>query len=294
MKKKKKKRDTITTFIRTFCAAAAVVSAAYLLYHITGYTIQDIEHNSVQQEFEVPETIAPTLSAEMENVLRQYEAIVPSESSTEDKKQEAAIVPISRADAIYLYSKQALKSYDHAGLTSRNEDYRCWIDIPGTKISYPVVQSKDNNDYLTTSFDREERRSGSIFIDANIKDIHDVQNVVIHGHNMKNGSMFGTLPSYKSISFYNNHPFVYLYTPDETLVYQIFSAYTIPANDTVLELYQAKFPDNETYGHFMQTVKKNSLYEIEADLSVKKQLLTLSTCTNQSKYRFVIHAIRLQ
>ena len=297
MKKNKKKRDTASTVIRIFCAAAAVASAAYLLYHIAGYIIQDMENNSVQTEFEVDKFLEPTLSAEMEELLKQYESSSSSETSPDKEKtkeKEEQATPLTREEALYLYSRQSLKSYDHAGLAARNEDYRCWIDIPGTKISYPVVQSQNNTDYLTVSFDKEERRSGSIFIDANIKDIHDVQNLVIHGHNMKSGSMFGTLPSYKSISFYNNHPFVYIYTPDATMVYQIFSAYTIPANDSVLSLYQSKFPDNENYMIFLENIRKNSLYEIDTDLSPEKQILTLSTCTNQSRYRFVIHAIRYQ
>lgn len=191
-----------------------------------------------------------------------------------------------------IYLAQGQKQYNHEGLKAVNSDYCGWLDIPGTSISYPVVQSEDNVEYLTRSFEGKKRSSGSIFVDANIRDIKKTRNLVIHGHNMKSGSMFAMLPSYKNISYYNKHPFIYLYTPDETMVYQVISAYTLKHDANEEVAYQGVFADNEDFKNFVSGLLNRSVIDTNVDGIDEEQILTLSTCVNHSTSRFIVHAVR--
>ena len=82
---------------------------------------------------------------------------------------------------------------DFEGLKAQNPDVVAWIQIPALDISYPVVQGKDNSYYLHHMFDGKENKNGSIFIDYHNQPEFTDSNTIVYGHNMKNGSMFGTL-----------------------------------------------------------------------------------------------------
>ena len=156
------------------------------------------------------------------------------------------------------------------------------------------MQSQDNTDYLKKNFDGTRRGSGSIFIDAGIRDYQKTRNLIIHGHDMKSGSMFGTLSSYGSLSFYNKHPFIYLYTPDSTLVYQVFAAYVVPKDIDTNLVYRIAFANTEAYEAFLETLTERSVIQTGVVPSSDRQILTLSTCANRGKNRFIVHAIRYQ
>jgi len=281
-------RYKLFSFIQFLLIVLAGILIGYIGIHLTQYKEAEKEYQSIQSAYELEETRPPELS---DQLLAEVEIETEVESQT---LQQESIVPISEKQVLTIYSKQSLKQYDHGGLSNINEDYRCWLDIPGTKISYPVVQSRDNQEYLTTTFEKESRSSGAIFIDGNIDDISEVDNIVLHGHNMKDGSMFGSLPSYKDVSYYNAHPLIYIYSEKETRVYQVISVYSMVANTEVLALYQNTFSDEEEKAAFYEEILSSSFYQTREEIAYDKQLLTLSTCTNQNKYRFIVHAQRYQ
>lgn len=86
-------------------------------------------------------------------------------------------------------------------LKSINSEYKFWINIPNTEIDYPVVQSKDNEFYLKNNFYREEDIAGTIFIDCE-NDISNDKNLILYGHNMRNGSMFADINKFKEKDFF--------------------------------------------------------------------------------------------
>ena len=97
---------------------------------------------------------------------------------------------------------------DFEGLLKINDDLVGWIYIDGTNVDYPIVHGPDNNFYLYKMFDGNYNRSGSIFMDgANSADFSD-KHTLIHGHHMKNDTMFSGLPKYKDQQFYAQHPVV--------------------------------------------------------------------------------------
>ena len=115
-------------------------------------------------------------------------------------------------------------SVDHAALKAQNPDYKGWLYVPGLEISYPVVRGKDNDYYLHHTYEGTENTSGCIFIDSGCaKDMGDY-NTFIYGHNMKNGSMFGSLKKLLTDpSPIVDNPYIYFYTEDGVYAYRTYS-----------------------------------------------------------------------
>lgn len=282
------RRELIGAVIRIILAMASMGLAIYLFLMLGTYIKQNAENNRIKEKYEISETIEPSLP---EN--DSLSLTIQATDSENSGMGESKAAPITQEDAVRIYLQQPLKSYDHAGLKALNADYTAWMDIPGTSISYPVVHSKDNRDYLTCSIEGKKRSSGTIFIDANIHDFKTTKNLVVHGHNMKSGSMFGQLPSYRNMDYYNRHPFVYLYTEDDVMVYQVVSAYVMPHNMDEELAYQHVFSDDEEYEAFVSRLLARSEINTGVD-PADRDMLTLSTCVNSSSSRFIVHAVRFQ
>ena len=119
---------------------------------------------------------------------------------------------------------------DFDALREKNDDVVAWIYCPDTPINYPVVQAADNEAYLHRLLDGSKNSAGTLFMDfRNSSDFSD-WNSVIYGHNMKNGSMFGTLMDYKTQSYFDAHPKVFLLTPEQDYVVKIVAGFVTPAD----------------------------------------------------------------
>ena len=176
---------------------------------------------------------------------------------------------------------------DFAGLKAVNPDVIAWIQIPALDISYPVVQGKDNAYYLHHLFSGESNINGSIFVDCHNQPDFTDQNTIVYGHNMKNGSMFGTLDKYQDKELFEQHPEFYLYLPDKILKYRIFSCY---AGRTGSEGYRYHFPEAEDFQTFLDTVSSYRDYDTGTELSATDRIVTLSTCVNSRRnYRYLVH-----
>ena len=168
-----------------------------------------------------------------------------------------------------------------------NKDAIAWIRFKSIKeISYPVMQAKDNAYYLHRNTKKEYSFAGSIFMDYhNSRDFSD-QNTIIYGHNMANGSMFGNLKELMDASFYEKHPFFYIYTRDgRVLKYRIFSASVV---NPVSDIYTYAFGSLEKYQEYLSTWIGNSLYDTGERPSVSDHIVTLSTCTQHGSKRFAV------
>ena len=131
---------------------------------------------------------------------------------------------------------QALKDMDFSALRQQNPDVLGWILIPGTRVSYPVVQGTDNSYYLDHTWRGGKNSVGAIFMECrNSGDLSDF-NTIIYGHRMNNRSMFGTLSQYKSRSYWQAHPYVYLTDDSGTHRYEIFAAGEVSVDSDVYRL----------------------------------------------------------
>lgn len=159
-----------------------------------------------------------------------------------------------------------------------NDDYLFWISIPNTNINYPVVKSKDNEDYLYTNFINEPNKGGSIFLDAgNSLDYMNDDNLVIHGHNMKDKSMFGSLSKFLTSEYLSENKIIYIYLEDKILEYEVFSAY-VTDGETFPYVYN--FLNNDEFNNYLNLVISKSYNSLNYFDDGKRNLLTLSTCTN--------------
>ncbi|MEG1537537.1 MAG: class B sortase, partial [Clostridiales bacterium] len=157
--------------------------------------------------------------------------------------------------------------------------------------NYPITKSADNRDYLKIASTGERSVAGSIFMDyRNTADFSD-RNTIIYGHNMKNGSMFGTLDAYEDKKYWEDHPKIYIFTETTTYVYEIYTAAEISAN---VDYYKVKLVDDQAYANYLTATVGNALYETGVIPTIEQKILTLSTCTTNHKNRFVIQGVLLE
>ena len=175
-------------------------------------------------------------------------------------------------------------------LQAQNPDTVGWIEIPGTTISYPLMQTGDDSYYLNHTFSNKVNSAGSIFVETlNSSDFTDLH-TIIYGHNMKNGSMFAGLKNYASPSYLVAHPTVYIDLADGTHAYQIFSVYESPSES---DSYTIGFAPDEQYEEFLQTLKGRSAYDTGVTVTKDDYIITLSTCTKSGEHRYLVHAKKI-
>lgn len=173
------------------------------------------------------------------------------------------------------------------GLKAQNPDVAAWIQIPALSVSYPVVQGKDNSYYLHHMFDGQENKNGSIFIDYHNQPDFTDSNTIIYGHNMKNGSMFGTLDRYQEKSLFEQYPCFYIYLPDGILEYRVVSCY---AGRTGSVGYTYRFPEQEDFQDFLEKILSYASYNTGTEVTDTDHIVTLSTCVNSNRnYRYLVH-----
>lgn len=180
-------------------------------------------------------------------------------------------------------------SVDFDSLMQKNADTVAYLKVKNTKINYAVVKAKDNKYYLTHSFYKKGNAAGWVFADYHNKYDGADRNLVIYGHNMKNGSMFGTLKKTLQKKWYTNkdNQIITLATPDGVHKYQVFSVYSIPVEDYYIN---TEFKNNDEFYKFLKKIKSRSYYDFKVDLEKTDKILTLSTCNSAGKNRTVLHA----
>ena len=172
-------------------------------------------------------------------------------------------------------------------LKRQNPETVAWLTVPGTRIDYPVVQARDNDYYLTHSFDKSVNQAGWVFADFrnNFTDLS--QNTIIYGHAYLSGVMFGTLKEVLGKAWYSkeeNH-YLTLVTEQAVTTWKVFSVYHITTTDDYLK---TSFNNETEQADFVNLVKSRSAYDFKT-LPVTGKMLTLSTCYTSAQ-RVVLHA----
>lgn len=177
---------------------------------------------------------------------------------------------------------------DFKSLKEQNSDTVCYLKVSGTKIDYVVVKGEDNSYYLNHNFNKEYNSAGWIFMDYH-NNLVDNRNIVIYGHNMRDGSMFGSLDSTlkKEWQEDKNNQKIMLVKEDGTYYYQVFSTYTIEPEEYYIK---TDFSSNDNFYSFIKELKSRSNYDYNVEVNENDKILTLSSCTNSGKNRVVLHA----
>ena len=190
------------------------------------------------------------------------------------------------------------KNIDFGPLWTINKDIYAYIEIPGTDISYPILQSKnDNSYYLNYTIEGINGLPGSIYTENyNTKDFMD-RNTVIYGHNMKNGTMFAQLYNYSDTKFFNENQYINIYLPDKVLKYQIFAA-VIYDDRHILGNFD--FTKVEKFKEYLAEIKnlKNPLCQFDDSVKVDEgdKIITLSTCMpgDLPNNRWLVEAVLIE
>ena len=183
---------------------------------------------------------------------------------------------------------------DFAALQQQNPDVYAWIQVPGTEVDYPILQSSnDNTYYLNHTIDGEEKKEGAIFTENyNTKTFED-PNTVIYGHDMKNGSMFQSIHKYMDRSFFDNNRDIVIYMPDQILHYKIFAAY-LTDNRHLLMNYN--FWSKDEYQQYLSSIfsmrDMNAFIDTSTEVTTEDKIITLSTCyAGISTQRYLVQAV---
>ncbi|MBQ6796687.1 MAG: class B sortase [Clostridia bacterium] len=194
-----------------------------------------------------------------------------AESVYEDTANQAVtVVETSQTDA----SKPPI-TVDLAALQSENSSIIGWIYCEGTPINYPVVQSTDNEYFVRRMPDGTRNQAGSIFMDYRCSPTCQDTNTIIYGHNMKNGSMFASLKSFSSQSFYDAHPVVWFFTPAQTYRVELVAGYVTSTSSEAFEM----FTDRENMLSFLNSAVSKSSFVSTVDPAGVEQVMTLATCS---------------
>ena len=182
---------------------------------------------------------------------------------------------------------------DFDSLKKKNNDTVGYLKVNNTNIDYVVVKAKNNDYYLNYNFNKKWSSSGWIFADFRNKIDDSDKNIVIYGHSMKSGTMFGTLRNTLKKEWYKNkdNRTIMFATKDGTYYYEVFSVYSIMSEDYYIS---TDFNSDYEFNKFIKTIKNRSIYNFKVDINNDDKILTLSSCYNTRGKRVVVHAKRIK
>lgn len=204
------------------------------------------------------------------DVAQQFVSMPTAGQTTQDAPQETP--PIS---------------VDFAALIKENADVVGWIYCEDTPINHPVLQGEDNSHYLHRMFDGSRNNAGSIFMDCRNDAEFSHHNTLLYGHNMKNGTMFGTLSNYADQAYFDQHPVIWLLTPEQTYRMEVIAGMVAPPDSQAYGLFDAQSALQE---HLLRLVEQSD-FDAQADVSLVQRVVTLSTCSYEyERARYILVA----
>ncbi len=274
---------------------AVVLAVAFFGYFVYA-EVSDIQHTReleqrAKEAREKQEQEAAKAETEVGNDISTDEVTVTEEVQGEED-------PFARTNLVDASTLQILPEY--ADFVAQNPDMVGWLSIQGTKVEYPVVQKPEDNDfYLDHDFDQSENSAGSIFADYRSDIVNPTTNTILYGHNMKNGTMFGSLKNYLDESFFKEYRYIQFDTIYEHRLYQVVSvglsevAYQDEDSYRYYDFIQAN--NMEEWQAFVNNINSMTIYQSDITLEPSDEILTLSTCNSYTEDgRLFIIAKRIQ
>ncbi len=220
------------------------------------------------------------------NLLNELSFTENITNNIDNEKQSEIIIGKVKTERMLKLEKLQLENSDIIG----------WIEIENTNINYPVLQGEDNSYYMNHNYKKQKSANGSIFLDKDYNFDLPSSNLLLYGHNMKNGTMFQHLLKYRDKTFYISHPVIRFTTNNEDVNYEIISVFEsrvyYKSEKNVFRYYYFINAENEgQYNEYVTNAKNASLYDTGKSAKYGEQLLTLSTCSYHTKNgRFVLVA----
>ena len=243
-KQKSRKLSGIRLVLVVLCVCVACFSAYKLIGILKEYKQGADTYNDVEEAAFIP----------------------PGHDTSDDPDASESLVPDVDFDALKQISSNA------AG----------WLYSPGTVINYPVAKTNNNDYYLTHLIDGTSNANGCFFVDYRNSDGFADPNTVIYGHRMKNGAMLSSIANYNKQEYYDEHPVMYLITPDGKYELQIFSAYITEATSAA---YKRTFDSDAKFTEWINDAVRHSYVKTDVKVGPQDHVVTLSTCVKAEDTR---------
>lgn len=268
----------VEKIIVAVASVVAIIAFVMVLKKARDYKVAENEYDSLQQYASTENT------AESETELEEAEAAETSgepDKPEEVKKKKELAQNFNREDFPEI-------DVDFASLRKKNKDVVGWLYVGSCGISYPIVQGEDNDYYMHHTFEGNTNSSGAIIMDYRDDKYLRDWNTFIYGHNMKNGSMFGSLKKLlNDETLYDKDPYIYVYFPGYIYRYKIFSYYKDKPDS---KMYWTADTLQE-YRQYIRDALSLSVRECNVETSEENNMVTLVTCSGsgEGKMRFFVH-----
>lgn len=293
MEKNNKKKPPVRKILAIVCGVVFLACVIWLTVYFVRLSfanaqLEDMKDNYVQELEEPSDTL---VKEPLDDETDSEDTI----GDSPDENSEVINEPESQYASLDGYDVPK-KTIDFAALQQEeNADIYAWITVPGTVIDYPVVQHPEEPDYyLDHNLDGSKGYPGGIYTQLyNSKDWNDA-NTVIYGHNMKNGTAFAGLHQYEDGEFFEQNPYVYIYTEASTVrVYEIFAAYEY-SNINLVTTYMLL--GQESYGQYLSQIYEldgmNNNFNTDITVGVEDKIITLETCiSTKPDMRYLVQAV---
>lgn len=276
MKKRDRKRQAMLWRIALILSLCVFVFCAYKLISIQlEYKAGTDEYDNLRElAVEAAPEAAPEPKPEEQKPERDDNAIVEGDEIAADTGSDFAVPDIN-----------------FEALREINSEVVGWLVMEAVDISYPIVKGEDNEKYLNTTFENKKNGAGAIFMECSNRPDFNDSNTIIYGHNMKNGSMFGSLKKILEEEVYAKSRCFWICTPEGKYRYEIFSAYETPADGETYTLFSE--PGEEFKAYLDAMKERSALPQVVMPLTGNDRVVTLSTCTGNSANRFVVQGKRI-
>lgn len=251
-------------FIYIGTAAIVAVVVLILVLCLSMCSSEEPEESVVSED--VSEEMSEEVSEEVSEEI--------SEEISEEVSEEESLAP----------TEDELKLQEIAPLYSENPDMCAWMKIDGTVVDYPVMYTPNNpNKYLRADFYGNYSRQGSLIMDKRCILDPESENLIVHGHNMTDGSMFRLLHNYPKKTYRDEHPIIKLYIGNEVREYEVFAVFydkVYYKTDTCFKFYEFTEADTqERFDEGIRYFKSHSVYDTGITPEYGERLLTLVTCS---------------
>ena len=210
------------------------------------------------------------------------------EEVEDSDKTEKISNNVKKDDLYWKYINTKLINVDFEELKSINKDTVGWIQVSGTNINYPFVQTDNNEYYLNKSFYKKNNNAGWVFLDYRNNIAKLDRNTIIYAHGRVNGTMFGSLKNILTSGWLNddNNYIVRLSTEAENTLWQVFSVYKIPTTNDYI---QVTFKNDKEFLNLAKKLLNRSQHNFKTNIEKNDKILTLSTCYDDNE-KVVLHA----
>ena len=257
--KDKKNRNHVQDRIMIGIQMILIFVMLVLIWKIGNYMIDDIRGRNFTRNLE-QEVMNKEEKTEIERSSREQEVEEVGERESEKAREQEEEISVT---------------IDFDSLHEISQDAVAWLYCPDTEINDAIAQADDNNYYLKRLLNGTHANCGTLFVDyRNSSDFSD-EITLIYGHNMKNGTMFASLIDYRNPGYYEEHPVMYLFTPEKRYQLELIAGYTTDTNDILYEV-PATVADRESV---LSHAEKVSSFISGVTAAPEDRLVILSTCS---------------